>query len=239
MITYVAAIARARFSNTRSHILAIMNSDSARAGRWNFFFCHVFFRVHFSFTSFDNYQSYQIGVWGACEYTRMVEMFYHLKSGCLGYKQNSIAEKFVKYFYVILYTVHNDLVPHHYCTFLIGRLVLCPPASRKLEVGLKLRETKLCNGMLYSTEAWSKISNKEIDRMETVDAAALRAIVGGGHSKCPKVFYYLEFGILMFRHVMMIKRIGYHHHILTRDDKEIIKKSLLETKRNTHKRGLD
>ena len=51
------------------------------------------------------------------------------------------------------------------------------PASRKLEVGLKLRETKLCNGMLYSTESWSKISNKEIDRMETVDAAALRAIV--------------------------------------------------------------
>ena len=59
------------------------------------FFCHVFFRVHFCFTSFDNYQSYQIGVWGASEYTRMVEMFYHLKSGCLGYTQNSIAEKFV------------------------------------------------------------------------------------------------------------------------------------------------
>ena len=66
--------------------------------------------------------------------------------------------------------------------------------------------------------------------METVDAAALRAIVGGGHSKCPKVFYYLEFGILMFRHVMMIKRIGYHHHILTRDDKEIIKKVYLKQK---------
>ena len=94
MITYIAAIARARYSNSRSHILANMNRDSARAGRWNFFLCHVFFRVHFSFTSFDNYQSYHIGIWGACEYTRMVEMFCHLKSGCLGYKQNSIAEKF-------------------------------------------------------------------------------------------------------------------------------------------------
>ena len=56
MITYVAAIARARYSNSRSHI----------------------------------------GAWGACEYTRMVEMFFHLKFRCLGYKQNSIGEKFVQ-----------------------------------------------------------------------------------------------------------------------------------------------
>ena len=56
------------------------------------------------------------------------------------------------------------------------------PDKRRIEVGLKLWEAKLCNGMLYSTEAWTNISDKEIERMEQVDLAALRTIIGGGHS---------------------------------------------------------
>ena len=82
----------------------------------------------------------------------------------------------------------------------------------------------MCNGILYSTEAWTNISDKEYERLEQVDLAVLRAIIGGGHSKCTKAFYYLEFGILMFRHIIMIKRLNYHHHIITRDDRELIKK---------------
>ena len=35
------------------------------------------------------------------------------------------------------------------------------PENRKIEAGLKLRETKLCNGILYSTEAWTNISDRE------------------------------------------------------------------------------
>ena len=54
--------------------------------------------------------------------------------------------------------------------------------------------------------------------------AAIRALVGGGHSKCTTVFYYLEFGLLMFRHIIMMKRLSYHHHIITRDDNELIRK---------------
>ena len=80
------------------------------------------------------------------------------------------------------------------------------PDMRKVKIGLKLRETKLCKGMLYSTEAWTNISDKEIKRMGQVDMAALRTIIGGGHSRCPKPFYYLEYGLIMFRHIIMIKR---------------------------------
>ena len=36
------------------------------------------------------------------------------------------------------------------------------PDRRKVEVGLKLREIKLGNGMLYSTEAWTNIPDKEV-----------------------------------------------------------------------------
>ena len=50
---------------------------------------------------------------------------------------------------------------------------------QRIVVGLKLRETKLYNGMLYSTEACTNSSYKEIERMEQGDMAALRTIIGG------------------------------------------------------------
>ena len=78
------------------------------------------------------------------------------------------------------------------------------PNERQIEVGLKLRETKIHNGILYNSEAWSNLTEKDTERIEQVDMAALRAIIGGGHSKCPKAFYFLEFGTLMIRHLIMI-----------------------------------
>ena len=57
-----------------------------------------------------------------------------------------------------------------------------------------------------------------------LNMASIRALMDGGHSKCPKAFYFLEFGTLMVRHLVMIRRLMYHRHILTRDNNEIIKK---------------
>ena len=77
--------------------------------------------------------------------------------------------------------------------------------------------------MIYSTEAWSKISDKELTRLEQVDFALLRNIVHA-HSKCSKAFLLLEFGVITFSHLIMIRRLMYHHHIISRDNKETIKK---------------
>ena len=85
----------ASYSNSRSHILAMMNSGSARAGRWNFLFCHVFYRVHSSFRSFDNYWSYQMDCWGAFECTRLVETVLHLKTVSIGPQENYTVDNFV------------------------------------------------------------------------------------------------------------------------------------------------
>ena len=60
------------------------------------------------------------------------------------------------------------------------------PNSRKIQVGLKFRDAKLLNGILYSTEAWNNISDKEWERLEQVDMAAFRALADGGHSKYKK-----------------------------------------------------
>ena len=97
------------------------------------------------------------------------------------------------------------------------------PQVRKVEVGLKLREAKIVNGMIYSTEAWSSLSDKELTRMEQVDMACLRSLVKG-HSKCSVAFITLEFGLLQLRHRIMIRRMMYHHHILSRNNEELVKK---------------
>ena len=97
------------------------------------------------------------------------------------------------------------------------------PEIRRIEIGLKLREAKLHNGILYNSEAWSNVSEADMERLEQVSTAALRALVDG-HSKCSKAFYYLEFGVPMIRHIVIVRRLMYHHHILTRQDSEIIQK---------------
>ena len=103
------------------------------------------------------------------------------------------------------------------------------PKVRQIEVGLKLRETKIHNGILYNTEAWSNVGLKDLERLEQVDTSALKALVSG-HAKCTKVFYYLEFGTLMVRHLVTIRRIMFHHHILTREKSELIQKVYFKQK---------
>ena len=113
------------------------------------------------------------------------------------------------------------------------------PKDRRIEVGLKLREAEVHNGILYNSEAWSNLGDKDMEKFEQVDMASIRALLDGGHSKCPKAFYFLEFVTLMIRLLVMIRRLTYHRHILTRDDSEIIKKIYMKQKNECMQRGLD
>ena len=108
------------------------------------------------------------------------------------------------------------------------------PDIRRVDIGLKLRETKLHNGILYNSEAWSNILEKDVERIEQVDVAAMKELVAG-HSKCSRAFYYLEFGTLMLRHKIMIRRLIYHHHVLTREDNELISRIYEKQKENPTK----
>ena len=106
------------------------------------------------------------------------------------------------------------------------------PTDRRIEVGLKLREAKIHNGILYNSETWCNYSDKDLEKLEQVDMAAIRALMDGGHSKCPKAFYLQEFETLMVRHLVIIRRLMYHCHILTRDDCETIEKVYVKQKEN-------
>jgi hypothetical protein len=110
-----------------------------------------------------------------------------------------------------------------------------PCGKYRMQIGLQLRESKLVNGMLYNSEAWSSITERELLRMEQVDFSLMRALMGGGHSKCGIEFYLLELGLLKLCHIITQRRMIFHHHILTRNEDETIKKVYLKQKEENTK----
>ena len=69
-----------------------------------------------------------------------------------------------------------------------------------MEIGLKLRKAMLINGILYNSEAWHNIREKEIKRLEEVDEHLLQTLVHG-HAKTPIEFIYLETGSIPIRYI--------------------------------------
>ena len=98
-----------------------------------------------------------------------------------------------------------------------------PLGQFKIEIGLKLREAMLINGMLFNSEAWHGISDVEIQMLERVDELLLCSLVGG-HAKTPVEFLYLETGSLPIRYIISCRRMTYLHTILTRSDEELTKR---------------
>ena len=108
------------------------------------------------------------------------------------------------------------------------------PSDHRVEICLKMRDAKLANGMLFSTEAWLSITDAEMDRIEQVDLALFRTLMDG-HSKCSKVLTYLEFGLLSCCHLITIRRLMFHQHILTRGEDETIWKVCMKQKEHNAK----
>ena len=107
---------------------------------------------------------------------------------------------------------------------IVGLLAEIPSGEYRIQIGLQLSQSKLVNGMLYNSEARTSITERELLRMEQVDFSLMRALMGGGYSKYPIEFYLLELGLLKLRHIIMKRRLVFHHHILTRNNEETIKK---------------
>ena len=95
--------------------------------------------------------------------------------------------------------------------------------ENRLEAGLLLRESILINSLLFSAEAWSAVTDKQLARLEVVDTALLRQLtgggqgsgdggqgIGGGHSKCPTEFHHMETGTLKLRHILTYRRLMFH-----------------------------
>ena len=118
---------------------------------------------------------------------------------------------------------------------ILGILGEVPLGQYRIEVGLLLRKAILTSALLYSSEAWSAVSEAEIMRLEQVDSALLKGLVEG-HSKTATIFHYLETGSLMLRHIIRINRVMYHHHILSLNTEETVRK-IYEKQKTGHLKG--
>ena len=117
---------------------------------------------------------------------------------------------------------------------IMGILEEVDMGANRLEAGLLLRQSILVNSLLYSSEAWSGVTDKQLARIEVVDSALLRKLTGG-HTKCASEFNYLETGTWKLRHILSYHRLMYHHTILSRDEKETVNKVYRKQKSNSVK----
>ena len=108
---------------------------------------------------------------------------------------------------------------------ILGIINDIPLGKYKMEIGLKLRQAMLLNGVLFNSEAWHAVKEADIKTLETIDEYLLRALVKG-HSKTPLEFLYLEAGALPIRFLISSRRMIYFQTILKRDENELTKKIL-------------
>ena len=98
-----------------------------------------------------------------------------------------------------------------------------PLAHWKVQAGLSLRQAMLLNGMLFNSEAWHGVSEKDIILLEKVDEALLRGILSA-HSKIPLEALFLESKSIPIRYIVASRRIMYLHTILQKDENEMVRK---------------
>ena len=98
-----------------------------------------------------------------------------------------------------------------------------PLGKYRMEIGLNLRQAMLINGILYNSEAWHDINERDIKRLEEVDEHLLRTLVHG-HAKTPLEFLYLETGSIPIRYIIACRRMCFLQTILKRKDNELTKR---------------
>ena len=98
-----------------------------------------------------------------------------------------------------------------------------PLGSKRIQVGLELRQSWLLNGILCNSEVWHSISKQSIENLEAIDKYLLRGLVGA-HAKVPLEHMYLELAVLPLTYVMSARRMIYLQTILKRPNEELIKR---------------
>ena len=110
-----------------------------------------------------------------------------------------------------------------------------PLGQWKVEAGLRLRQAMLINGILYNSEAWHNVNDKDVNILEKVDEALLRGLLQA-HPKIPLEALYLETKCIPIRYILASRRILYLHNILQKDVNEMIRK-IYEVQKNNPSKG--
>ena len=117
-------------------------------------------------------------------------------------------------------------------TEIIAILDDVPLGQYRVEMGLKLRQAMLLNGLLFNSEGWHAVTKVDIRKLEKVDEILLRSLLQC-HPKTPLEFLYLETGSMPIRHILSLRRTNYLKTLLMRDEEELTKRILREQQQNT------
>ena len=82
----------------------------------------------------------------------------------------------------------------------------------------------LVNGMLFNSEAWHGVDEKDIILLEKVDEALIRSILSV-HPKIPLEALYLETKSVPIRFIIASRRIMYLHSILQKEEHEMVRQT--------------
>ena len=106
--------------------------------------------------------------------------------------------------------------------------------SHYFTIALTLREALLINGMLYNSEVWNGLGKSYIDQFEGIDNIFFRKLFKVTWS-CPIEAFFLETGTIPLGILIKGRRLKYLHHILTRNDSELIFKVFHAQWRSPHR----
>ena len=98
-----------------------------------------------------------------------------------------------------------------------------PIGNYRVEIGLKLRQAMLINGVIFNSEGWHDVRDEHIKALEKVDESLLRSLLQS-HAKTPLEFLFLETGSVPIRYLISPRRMLYYKTLIDRDDEEITKR---------------
>ena len=84
---------------------------------------------------------------------------------------------------------------------------------------------------LFNSQAWSKLTNKDVEELSKIQKNFLRRILNVP-SSTPLSVMYLELGVLPIKYEIIKNRLKYLHHILTLSDVDPLKKMYNNMKTN-------
>ena len=89
------------------------------------------------------------------------------------------------------------------------------------EIALILRESVLISKLVFNSEIWYNVSDKQLEKLEQIDEMYLRRLLNVAKT-APKVGLYLECGIMPIKFIVKTRRLLYYWHILQRKKDELI-----------------
>ena len=94
-----------------------------------------------------------------------------------------------------------------------------------VEIGLAMRDTILISKLVFNSEVWYNVKDKQISKLEQIDQMFFRKLLNLPRS-APREGMYIECGKLPVRFILKTRRLMFFWHVLNKDKHEILYKFL-------------